>query len=191
MIRGMDLPVAVTAKSDIVVEGEPSRTLECDGSSRSASGRTVSCSRLPFEMAVRVGFGVAGSWRARFGATGATRTRAGSRYPGCLASGGCPRGLPEVIADEKKRSYATIDVEKFDGKAVVPLLSTGCIVAIDVAKTKFVAAIAMASGDVVKLVKVEHRRQTRRFLEQLSIMSEAGEKPIVVMDPTGTTAVRF
>ena len=76
-----------------------------------------------------------------------------------------------------KRSYGTVDVEKFDAKAVLPVLATGCIVAIDVAKTKFVAAIATSSGDAVKLVKFEHPRQTGRFLEQLSILTEGGQKP--------------
>jgi len=92
-----------------------------------------------------------------------------------------------------KRSYGAVDVEKFDAKAVLPLLTTGCIVAIDVAKTKFVAAIATASGDAVKLVKFEHPRQTGLFLEQLSILGEAGRMPAVVMEPTGTygDAVRY
>ena len=92
-----------------------------------------------------------------------------------------------------KRSYGTVDVEKFDAKAVLPLLTTDCIVAIDVAKTKFVASIATALGDAVKLVKFEHPRQTELFLEQLSILKEAGHKPIVVMEPTGTygDAVRY
>jgi hypothetical protein len=36
----------------------------------------------------------------------------------------------------------------------------GCIVSIDVAKTRFVVAIATAAGDVLKLVKFEHPRQT-------------------------------
>jgi hypothetical protein len=38
-----------------------------------------------------------------------------------------------------KRSYSAVDVEKFDAKVLLPLLTTGSIVAIDVAKTKFVA----------------------------------------------------
>jgi transposase len=92
-----------------------------------------------------------------------------------------------------KRSYAAVDVESFDAKTVLPLLTTGCIVAIDVAKTKFVAAIATASGDTVKLVKFEHPRQTEFFLEQLSILTEGGHKPSVVMEATGTygDAVRY
>jgi len=92
-----------------------------------------------------------------------------------------------------KRSYGTVDVERFDAKALFPLLATGCIVAIDVAKTKFVAAVATVAGEVVKLVKFEHPRQTGLFLEQLSILSETGHKPTVVMEPTGTygDAVRY
>jgi hypothetical protein len=35
-----------------------------------------------------------------------------------------------------------VDVEQIDVEAVVLLLTVGCIVAIDVAKTKFVAALA-------------------------------------------------
>jgi transposase len=54
-------------------------------------------------------------------------------------------------------------------------------------------AIATATGEVVKLVKFEHPRQTGVFLKQLSILSEAGHKPAVVMEPTGTygDAVRY
>lgn len=92
-----------------------------------------------------------------------------------------------------KRSYNAVDVERFDAKAVLPLLTTGCIVAIDVAKTKFVAAFATASGDAVKLVKFEHPRQTGLFLEQLCLLIEGGRKPTVVMEPTGTygDAIRY
>jgi transposase len=56
-----------------------------------------------------------------------------------------------------------------------------------------VAAIATASGDAVKLVKFEHPRQTSLFLEQLSILTEGGRKPTVVMEPTGTygDAIRY
>lgn len=70
----------------------------------------------------------------------------------------------------------------------MPLLTMRCIVAIDVAKTKFVAAIATASGDAVKLVKFEHPRQTGLFLDQLSILTKGGRKPTVV---TYGDAVRY
>jgi hypothetical protein len=44
-----------------------------------------------------------------------------------------------------KRSYSAVEVEPIDVEAVLLLLTVGCIVAIDVAKTKCVAAIATAA----------------------------------------------
>ena len=73
-----------------------------------------------------------------------------------------------------------------DAAALLPQLTMGCIVAIDVAKTKFVAAIATAVGEVVKLIKFEHPRQTGSFLQMLRVLGEGGQKPSVVMEPTGT-----
>ena len=87
---------------------------------------------------------------------------------------------------KSKRSYSATDVEKFDATGLLPQLTAGCIVAIDVAKTKFVAAIASGDGEVLKLVKFEHPRQTGRFMELLSKLGEGGVKPSVVMEPTGT-----
>ena len=43
-----------------------------------------------------------------------------------------------------KSTYQAVDVEKINFAAIVQLLTVGCIVAIDVAKTKFVAAITAA-----------------------------------------------
>ena len=39
-----------------------------------------------------------------------------------------------------KRTYSTSDVEGFDVSTVVPLISSGCVVAIDVAKTNHMHA---------------------------------------------------
>jgi hypothetical protein len=85
-----------------------------------------------------------------------------------------------------KRSYAANDVEQLDVPALVQRVEVGVIVAIDVAKTKFVAAIATDAGDVVKLVKFEHPRQTAAFLGLLRALQQAERKPVVVMEPTGT-----
>lgn len=85
-----------------------------------------------------------------------------------------------------KRSYSAVDVEKFDAAVLLPQLTMGCIVAIDVAKTRFVAAVATAAGEVVKLIKFEHPRQTGSFLQMLRVLGEGGQKPSVVMAPTGT-----
>jgi transposase len=85
-----------------------------------------------------------------------------------------------------KRTYAAVDVEYFDLAAVLHLVTVDCIVSVDVAKTKFVAAIATAAGEVVKLVKFEHPRQTGAFLDLLRSLQQAERKPVVVMEPTGT-----
>jgi hypothetical protein len=69
-----------------------------------------------------------------------------------------------------KRNYAAVDVEQLDGEALVLLVTMGCIVAIDVAKTKMVAPIATAAGEVRKLVRFEHPRQTAVFLPLLQAL---------------------
>ena len=43
---------------------------------------------------------------------------------------------------KRKRTYTTVDVEALDVAAVLSQLTLGCVIAIDVAKTKFVAALA-------------------------------------------------
>ena len=94
---------------------------------------------------------------------------------------------------KRKRSYSATDVEQIDMAALLQLITVGCIIAIDVAKTKFVAAIATAAGEVLKLVKFEHPRQTAAFVKMLRAIQEAESKPVVVMAPTGTygDAVRY
>lgn len=86
----------------------------------------------------------------------------------------------------KKRTYGTVNVERFDLMMILQLLTVGCIVAIDAAKTKFVAAFATAAGEVLKLVQFEHPRQTRAFLALIEALREAKLEPHVVLEPTGT-----
>jgi transposase len=92
-----------------------------------------------------------------------------------------------------KRTYGTVDVEKLDVAGLLALVTVGCIIAIDVAKTKFVAAIATAAGDLVRLLRFEHPRQTQAFLSVVKAMGEAGLKPRAVMESTGTygDAIRY
>lgn len=88
---------------------------------------------------------------------------------------------------KKKRTYKSVDVEQVDPLAIVRLvLTVGCIVAIDVAKRKFVAAIADASGTVLSILRFEHPRQTRAFLGIVEALRDHGLAPRVVMEPTGT-----
>jgi transposase len=88
---------------------------------------------------------------------------------------------------KKKRTYGSTDVEKIDPLAIVQLVLTmGCIVAVDVAKTKFVAAIANAAGEVLRLLRFEHPRQTLAFLRVIEALQANKLAPRVVMEPTGT-----
>jgi transposase len=87
---------------------------------------------------------------------------------------------------KKKRTYGSTDVEHLDLLAIVSLLTVGCIIAVDVAKTKFVAALAMATGEVLKIVKFAHPRQTLAFLRVVEALRDAQLAPRVVMEPTGT-----
>jgi transposase len=94
---------------------------------------------------------------------------------------------------KKKRTYATVDVENFELGLVLSLLAVGCLVTIDVAKQKFVAAFATKAGHVLKLVRFDHPRQTGLFLSKVEELREAKLEPKVVMEPTGTygDAVRY
>jgi len=87
---------------------------------------------------------------------------------------------------KKKRTYSSADVERLDVLALVHLLTLGCIVAVDVAKTRFVAAIATAAGQVLKIVRFEHPRQTLAFLRVIEALQANKLAPRVVMEPTGT-----
>jgi transposase len=87
---------------------------------------------------------------------------------------------------KRKRTYTTVDVERFDVTAVQQVLTVGCIVAVDVAKTKFVAALAKGTGEVVRLVRFQHPQQTAAFLRVLVALQDAKLEPRVVMEPTGT-----
>jgi hypothetical protein len=94
---------------------------------------------------------------------------------------------------KKKHIYKAIDVEKLETLSVVSLLTVGCIISIDVAKSKFVAAIATATGEVLRLVRFEHPRQSGAFLRLLAALRDARLEPHVVMEPTGTygDAIRY
>jgi hypothetical protein len=87
---------------------------------------------------------------------------------------------------KRRHSYSTTDVERIDVCALVQHAMMGCIVAIDVAKTNFVAGLATPSGEVQKLIKFSHPRQTSAFLDLLRALRDAKRAPVVVMEPTGT-----
>src|SRR3569832_802998 len=87
-----------------------------------------------------------------------------------------------------KRTYQASRVQQVPVTELLPLLVAGCIVALDVAKQKFVVALATMAGEIVKLVRLDHPTETPDFLrlvEALRLGVEEG-KVIAAMEPTGT-----
>ncbi|MDZ4063416.1 MAG: IS110 family transposase [Coriobacteriia bacterium] len=91
----------------------------------------------------------------------------------------------------KKRTYSSVDVERFDFETMLPRLGAACIVSVDVAKTDFYAGIATQSGDVLKIVRFKHPTQTRAFLSMIEALRHKGTSPQIVMEPTGTYGDAF
>lgn len=88
----------------------------------------------------------------------------------------------------KKHTYRSEPIQKVRMAEVIPLLEGGCIVAIDVAKEKYMVALARRSGETVKLVRFEHPRETRDFLALVQAL-QAGlgaDRVTAAMEPTGT-----
>jgi transposase len=96
---------------------------------------------------------------------------------------------------KKKRTYQAVPVQELRVVELLPVLTAGCIVAIDVAKQKFVVALATVTGELVKLFRFEHPTETRVFLQVVGELREAlGARQVrAVMEPTGTygDALRF
>jgi transposase len=89
---------------------------------------------------------------------------------------------------KKKRIYQATPVQHVRVVELLPLVMAGCIVALDIAKQKFVVAVATLAGEVVKLFRFEHPTETREFLrvvEALCVGVE-GRNVTVAMEPTGT-----
>jgi transposase len=89
---------------------------------------------------------------------------------------------------KKKHAYRAESVGQVRVAELLPLLVTGCIVALDVAKQKFVVALATTAGEAVKLFRFEHPNETRQFLAVVAALRagiEAG-KLKAAMEPTGT-----
>lgn len=87
----------------------------------------------------------------------------------------------------KNQTYRRVDVEFFDAALHLQLAAgERVVVAIDVAKSKFVAALSDRSGDCLRLVKWEHPRQLSKFIELIETVRTRGHEVVVVMEPTGT-----
>jgi hypothetical protein len=88
----------------------------------------------------------------------------------------------------KKHIYRSEKIQKVRVTELVPLLEGGCIVAIDVAKAKYMVALASATGETVKLARFEHPTETPDFLQLVRALQAAlGEEKVrAAMEPTGT-----
>ncbi len=89
---------------------------------------------------------------------------------------------------KKKTTYRTESVEHVRVSELLPLLVSGCIVALDVAKARFVVGLATLAGEVVKLFRFEHPTETSAFLSVFAELQRGVEpsKLRVAMEPTGT-----
>lgn len=87
---------------------------------------------------------------------------------------------------KKKRTYRSVDVEKVEASRFLERLGgKTCVVAVDVAKHDFYAAIATPEGEVLQHFRFRHPEQTHTFLELLEELQRGGSV-VVVLEPTGT-----
>ena len=98
---------------------------------------------------------------------------------------------------KKKHTYQSVDVEAVDVAALVTMMvvacvATGlgdtgaCVVALDVAKTKFFAALSTVRGEVIRIVRFDHPRQTAAMLRLVLELKSRKLDVHVVVEPTGT-----
>lgn len=89
---------------------------------------------------------------------------------------------------EKKRTYRAVDVQTVNLDALLAAFAVGTVVtvALDVAKRKFLCALASTTGEVELLLRFEHPAQTDLFLLLLEQLVAEQRGVVVVMEPTGT-----
>lgn len=88
---------------------------------------------------------------------------------------------------KKKRTYKAVTVQRFDaGQASAQFAGSRCIVGIDVAKKDMFASLSTVAGEAKGIVRFEHPRETRAFLELCTRLRESGASVEVAMEPTGT-----
>ena len=96
----------------------------------------------------------------------------------------CGRSSPM----KKKRTYQAARVQQVRVEELLPLLVAGCIIALDVAKQKFVVALATMAGEVVKLFRFDHPTETMDFVRVVKALRAGVDqgKVMAAMEPTGT-----
>lgn len=89
---------------------------------------------------------------------------------------------------KKRIGYRSVSVEQFDVAGVLAELSgtESVVLAIDVAKTKFVAAVMGGPKRVLGIVRWEHPREIGALLGLVERLGAGGRAVVAVMEPTGT-----
>lgn len=88
---------------------------------------------------------------------------------------------------KKKRTYRSVDVEKVEASRVLERLDgRDCVVAVDVAKQDFYAAVATPEGEVLQHLRFRHPVRTGMFLKLLEELKAGSPSLVVVLEPTGT-----
>lgn len=87
-----------------------------------------------------------------------------------------------------KRTYQAARVQQVQVAELLPLLAAGCIIALDVAKQKFVVAVTTIAGELVKLFRFDHPTETTDFLRIVQALRAGVDegKVTAAMEPTGT-----
>jgi transposase len=89
---------------------------------------------------------------------------------------------------KKKITYSTISIKQVDVSVLLPLLAAGCLIAIDVAKEKFVVALATLQGEILRLIRFHHPVETHEFLALVGHLVRQLPQGTVqaALEPTGT-----
>lgn len=117
-------------------------------------------------------------------------------HRGCLKSDvdSLGRRSPSM---KRKHTYQSVDVEAVDVSALVAAMVVACvvpggldpgvcIVALDVAKERFFAALSNARGAVQRILRFDHPKQTMAMLRLLLELKSKKLDVQVVLEPTGT-----
>ena len=94
---------------------------------------------------------------------------------------------------KKKRTYGTVPVQSLNLASLLERLAGTVVLALDIAKTSMVFAVADVGGEVHALVRFSHPKETSIFLVLVERLLELGRTVEAVMEPTGSygDAVRY
>src|SRR5579884_1590243 len=85
-----------------------------------------------------------------------------------------------------RRTYGGIQIKSLDVPRVLSAVTGAVIVALDVAKATFAAAVMLLTGELLRIVRFEHPMDTVTFLDFVEALRSKAGTVTVVMEPTGT-----